>query len=402
MKANPLHHTCTWFDSELRDRALCFDWDVDPDTVEQLVPFPPYRTTKGRNTMAAVISDAIISSKMHPGIRTSYSRNNNWNAEKSRYYGKDLALTTVPEIVDRLVDSGVLVEHDKRPPTPFATGIQSSFLPSEHLKDIELQAVRRRRNELIRLKDKEGGYIDYKDTERTERDRRFVTKINRILEEADIELNSPNGIQEGDLIRFSEHSVIAADKSLYRVYNRGVWTMGGRFYGGFWQGVSKKDRAFFCINGQSVAEEDYSQIHPSMLYAMAGATKDGDAYDIPGWDRDLCKKAFNILINANGWTQCHNALMYKGMDYDEAAAFIEAVKAKHPKIREYFHSGLGIELQNFDSAMCRIVLDEMSIKRKIVCLPIHDSFIVPEDCRDELVEVMQMAWSKVMPTLANH
>lgn len=95
-------------------------------------------------------------------------------------------------------------------------------------------------------------------------------------------------------------------RKLYRVFVNNSWNQGGRFYGGWWQGVPSEYRQYIQIEGKRTVEWDYSAIHPSILYAKAGLVRPNDAYDIPGWGkqhRPLIKKAFNQLINSSQSTK---------------------------------------------------------------------------------------------------
>src|SRR5665213_2823864 len=53
---------------------------------------------------------------------------------------------------------------------------------------------------------------------------------------------------------------------LYRVFNNGSFKEGGRFYGGWWQGIPSRYRQYITIDGHTTWEYDYSYLHPAMLY----------------------------------------------------------------------------------------------------------------------------------------
>jgi hypothetical protein len=81
----------------------------------------------------------------------------------------------------------------------------------------------------------------------------------------------------------------------------------GRLYGGHiggWhQGLSKEKRHLICINGEPVADLDYSSMHPRLAYAEAGAEPpQGDLYAIPGLEahRDGVKAAMSAMISRKG------------------------------------------------------------------------------------------------------
>ncbi|MGO4441638.1 hypothetical protein [Rhizobium sp. RAF56] len=346
--------------------------------------------------MAVIMADAIMSARCKPGRRISYSRRKGWWQHTERYRDRVFTYDTVVPAIDALLAAGLLIGHDLQP-AGRPTGIQSSYLPSPRLAEVGVLKVESTPGELIRLKDRNGVLMGYRDTERTHRDRKFIERVNASLRDTEIVLDGVS-LDDG-MIKFANHTVNTMRASLYRVYN-GAWTLGGRFYGGWWQIVSKQDRRKFRLNGQTTVELDYHQQHPRLLYAAAGQSLDDDAYTLDGWDRQLCKRAFNILLNAATSDKAHGALVpYVGGSRSEARDLIAALKTKHQPVSNYFHTGIGLSLQNVDAEVCRVVLAEM-IKRRVPTLPIHDSFIVPVEFHDELTEVMESAFAQAATTVA--
>ena len=291
--------------------------------------------------------------------------------------------------VDALVTTGLLVDHDLRP-AGRATDTQSSYRPAPWLADVDLPILRNEIRELIRFKNADGKLIDYRDTGRTRAERQFLTKVNRSIAEANITISSPDVVVEGGVLRIGKQTVNTDKTSLYRVFN-GAWNLGSRYYGGWWQSCPKAYRQHITIDGRSTVELDFSQIHPRLLYAIAGLPLDGDAYVIPGWSRDDGKGAFNTLLNAKTLEAAEGALTnHFAGDASSARRLIDDVTSRHVTIRAYFHSGVGLRLQHIDSEMRRDILREM-YRQGVVTLPIHDSFIVPGDAENLLSDVMQRA-----------
>lgn len=381
-----------------RDRPLSFRWKADYRTLSGLFDLPACKSKRGEKAMASIIFDAALSAQEDPAKRISYSRRKAFYSAADRYYGTDYGYDTVVPAVDALVAAGLLVEHDKVRGGPSGTGIQSSFLPSPQLAGIALPKAERHPGELIRLKDAEGNLVSYRDTERTMRDRRFLEAVNRHIGEADIQLDA--GVADGRVLRFGDHAVYPEMRELYRVYNGG-WTLGGRMYGGWWQQVRSDDRQHFVIDGGEACDVDYEMLHPRLLYAAAGRRLDGDAYTLDGWDRQVCKRAFNILLNADGYHRALGAILPYVGDRQAAAELIADMKRHHSAVADRFHSGAGLRLQNIDSEMAKAVLHELTVRQGITVLPVHDSFIVRKDHRADLIDTMDRAFSRAAATVGN-
>ncbi len=86
---------------------------------------------------------------------------------------------------------------------------------------------------------------------------------------------------------------------LVRILGRGRLDCHGRLYG--WHlGLPRLRRRELLIDGLDTAEPDFEFLHPTLLYAFAGATLVGDPYITDVHDRDHNKLALNVGINAPG------------------------------------------------------------------------------------------------------
>ncbi|RWX75961.1 hypothetical protein EPK99_20030 [Neorhizobium lilium] len=379
-----------------RDRALRLSWRCNEYEFAKRLDLPLMGSAKNVRAIIAVAIDAVYTARHFPELRISCSRRNGWWHETRRYRDPDFTYYNVVPAIDALVDAGILVDYDLQP-AGRATGIQSSCRPAPWLADVALPDLRYEVGEVIRMKDIEGHLVDYRDNDRTRRDRAMLTKINRCLADADIGFNVPAAIRDGNAIHLDGYAVFPSMTALYRVY-KGGWDRGGRFYGGWWQSCRKTHRQHLTIDGQRTVELDYQQIHPRLLYGLAGLHLEGDAYTIPGWDRDVVKKGFNTLLNTQDFPEARGAIAKNlGVDRDTAEWLILDITTRHPDIKSYFHSGIGMSLQNIDSEICRQVLVAM-YRKGIVALPVHDSFVVPEEHEDTLSQVMRTAFDAVAKT----
>jgi len=380
-----------------RDRALRLSWRCNEYEFAKCLDLPLAGSAKNVRAMISVAVDAVHTALHFPELRVSCSRRNGWWHETRRYRDPDFTYYNVVPAIDALLEAGILIDYDLQP-AGRSTGVQSSYRPAPWLAEIILPELRYEVGEVIRMKDVEGRLVDYRDNDRTRRDRCMLAKINRRLTETEIDLNVTAAIRDGNAIRLDGYSVFPGMTSLYRVY-KGGWDRGGRFYGGWWQSCRKAHRQHLTIDGHSTVELDYQQIHPRLLYGIAGRHLEGDAYTISGWDRGVVKKAFNTLLNTQDFNEARGAIAKNlGADRDAAEWLMLDITMRHPDIKSYFHSGIGMVLQNIDSEICRQVLVEM-YRKGIVALPVHDSFVVAEEHEDTLSQVMQKSFEAVAKTV---
>jgi len=386
-----------------RDKPLSFHWKTLDDTWLDALGLPPARSDKERRARNAILTEAAIVGRAEPDRWISYSRARDFYARKRRYHGTAYTYRTVLPIIDAFAAEGLL-EHDKK--RPGSRGWQSRFRATPaSLATVEKPLpVLYEPFETVRLKDRDGHLLDYhRGTAFTEAARRFLIEFNEALAATDIALKAPGAVHDGNVIRCGEHVVYPAMQALWRVFNRGKFTLGGRFYGGWWQQVRKADRAFLEINGEAVAEPDYEQLHPRMLYAQAGKPLAGDAYTLDGWERPLAKKAFNILINANTPEAAVRAVTQEigGQGArKKAERLIADIKRRHRPIEPYFHSGEGLRLQRKDSDMAEQVM-KTGLSQGFVFLPIHDSFVTPERYEGAVKEEMEAAFILAFPRVVS-
>jgi len=175
----------------------------------------------------------------------------------------------------------------------------------------------------------------------------------------------------------SKHRVVnLSRKRLHRVFN-GSFEQGGRFYGGWWQGMPRAARPFITINGEPTRELDYAGLHLAMLYAKIGEPLHGDPYALDGIHHDhrkLIKITLMKMINAKK----PRIARPRGMPLPPDVAWKdlqEAIALKHGAIATYFRSGEGLRLQRLDAEVAEDVMVSM-MDRGVLALPIHDSFIV--------------------------
>ena len=192
---------------------------------------------------------------------------------------------------------------------------------------------------------------------------------------------------------------------LTRSFNSADMTMGGRFYGGWWQQIPKIYRPYITIHNSFTTEFDYSSLHPSILYHWDSLSLDEDAYHLncswfrPDLHRKSIKKIFNIILNASSEKVAYNAISYKlnkGVFPVPLQEVLEAVLNKHSAISHYFYTGVWGKLQRTDSDIAEYCMLEMLNQFNAPILPIHDSFIVQMDHLYNLQQVMIEAYKHIV------
>jgi hypothetical protein len=211
--------------------------------------------------------------------------------------------------------------------------------------------------------------------------------------------------------------------SYYRVFSRGNidFCFGGRFYCQEVQSLSKESRKSIRINEEDTVELDYSGHHIRLLYHLNNLDFNSDPYLLDGINEDTAKQLREhvklmllIMINCNSkeaaiFTFDHKInnkywdkgkeLKYLQMKEVMKKAKISAkklhtlIQRKHNEIKIHFNNDEGVRLQNIDSKITEEVLKHFTDKG-IVCLGIHDSYIVPKQYKEELTKVMIDSYRK--------
>ena len=251
-----------------------------------------------------------------------------------------------------------------------------------------------------------------RETAETQLMRSNLQTINRVLQRNWYDLEIDDDELERLQVRLSEdledpRQIDMSRRSLYRVFNDPNLQTGGRFYGGWWQNVPREYRPYLLVNGKQMVEYDYSNQHPSILYARAGLERPTDCYrdvikikDLPGGKlpegktaedlRNLIKASFNAMLNAKkplrNPPRDVRPIAF-GLKWRDVSA---AIMAFHAPIAQHFYTGLGLHLQRIDSDIAeKVILAFIAMDAPI--LPLHDSFLVHNGYEGELPTVMNAA-----------
>ncbi len=281
----------------------------------------------------------------------------------------------------------------------------------DYILKFDLEKAKTERNiSPVILRGKNKKKTKFKPNKITREYERVTNTYNQFLKTQTVSLSADKK-QESTKIDFS-------DCELYRVFNRGSFKKGGRFYGSWWMNLPKILRGFIEINGQETIELDFQAQHVFLIYGREGIPyikQNKDPYKVDGYHRETVKKAIVTAINCKNrqqaWRGCLNALQQehpssKILDYETIVGpvdtkkgyntLLEKILEVHPPLDKYLCSDKGVDLMFLDSEICRHILNEMT-QKKCPVLPVHDSFIVASTQKKELLKAAANAYGLVCP-----
>jgi len=337
-------------------------------------------------------------------VRLSLNKNNFYgNSRLSPVFQPKLYLD-----LNWLIDNGIIIkvaESHFNPSTqkeiPRGYRLAEDWLnktqdPIKQGKEIKLRTSRNRDAAFIELRDEK------KRCKRLSANRQKPFSLN-LLKWYESELNNHSyTIGKTDLPSFYF--------SLTRIYSRGSYELGGRFYSLF-QSFGSQTRLHLKIDGESVFEVDLSSLHPTMLYRMAGKQQEPDPYTIDGYPRSVVKVAMQVLLNTIKPFPPSNSLRYflskakqrmgnrrdpvwQAIEFtnDYCERLAQAIASHNKPIAQFFCQGIGLKLQHKDSVFTSCVLHYMMrMSPSSVVIPIHDSYIIKQSEINVLLEALAYA-----------
>jgi hypothetical protein len=373
-----------------RDKPLTLNWAPIERDAYDCLGLRDLKSPLAMKARTQIITEALVAGDRF----TSYSRRPAFYTESQRYYRPTYSFRAIVPAVDQLAAEGLL-EHQKVPQGH--RGFQSRFRSApELIKELASVMVQYKPLELIVLRDDAGNPVDYRDNRETRAMRKRLAELNEGLASQEIGLGTQI-IREGDRLDNGGR----AQAQLHRVFHRGDFANGGRFYGGHWQNIpAEGGRDHITINGQPTTEVDYRGLHIRLLYQEVGKPMPTDPYDVDGWPREQVKLALLIAINARSHVSAVRALAdaLRGDatvsdPFATADQLIKAAKIRHPDIAWALASDAGVRLMRKDSELAERIMLETVRAIGIVPLAVHDSFIVPTANVDTLNETMEEAIS---------
>ncbi|KIU29101.1 hypothetical protein SR39_24050 [Methylobacterium radiotolerans] len=370
------------------------------------------------DAMGSIVADVLIGHR--ESRATSFSLNRNAYTTLRRYHPL-MTYANVRQGVMHLEGAGLLKVERGKNWRDGGKGKQSRIKATDDLINRvgEQPAVSRRAGaEVLIMKDANKQIVGYAETERTIATRKDIWDQNEVLASAEIRLEvedvnwteaglvivpgllDANGNQKRSVFIRPDHL------ELRRIANNGNWGEGMRWYGHFAQNLPKERRRQLTIGRMPVELIDFGASHPNLLYAQAGKILDGDAYDVPGFERDEIKLALLILINAGSRKEAVGAMAFRLADgetpesqtvtvrqdhWKHARRLLDAVRVRHEPITGSFCTGCGTRLQALEAGILSTVM-RAARKRGIITVPVHDEIVVAAPEADLVRDLMVEKW----------
>jgi hypothetical protein len=249
--------------------------------------------------------------------------------------------------------------------------------------------------------------IDYADTPETRKFRDDLRNLNTFLKAAQIDF-----LDDG-----LEPRINPIDRTLRRHFailsnQKERFDQVGRLFGGFWQNLKSERRHNIRINGETVANLDYSSMFTRLAYVELGAPAPaGDLYAIPDFEtyRSGIKFAMNCFLFDGGRRRTWPSELGIGVGDDltaqadsscDAARFEarlpagatvattkDAILSVHPILERAWGRRLGYRLMFRESEIMMSVLSRLA-SQSVPALCLHDGLIVPVSARTNAKHVM--------------
>ncbi len=372
-----------------------------------------------------VLLDLYVAWKENPLMKLGVHMNNNAYKAKSRYNELHISKKTIL-VINHLhnlkfihLKSGYFAQGKKEGRVTriwAADKLIKHFEKAKYrLENVQTHTDR----EVIVLRDNSKKDVEYEDTTQTIKMRELVKEYNDLLKRTFIDIPELKELfisLENKHIYISQH-----EKFVRRIFSNSSWNENGRFYGGWWQRIPKQWRSKIYINDMPTIEDDYSSLHPILLYAQKGIDynklKKDDPYDVAKIDindsetkRKIVKTLFLTAINAKDEKSCFQAVKSElqteipnfKFTFNNLRSILHQLKDNHSEIADDFCKSKGVGLLNLDSQIAEYIIEKF-VSHNIPILCVHDSFIVSvkQDnfLRNTMFEAVENIINKASPKI---
>jgi hypothetical protein len=239
-------------------------------------------------------------------------------------------------------------------------------------------------------------WIDYADTPQSDAFRAEMDRINSHLRAADVRFTDDGGPTvinwQYELRRY--FSLLEGDSE-----DTPRFDQGGRLFGGWWQKLEKERRGSIRIDGEPIADLDFSNMFLRLAYLEAGhEPPNGDLYaNIPGLAEPYWRDGVKVLVNAMLFRTTPMLRLPRDPKLRlhlppgaKGSVMRAAILAGHPLLQDVFETGVGFRLMFLESQILVSAMLKM-IEAGITALPMHDGVMVPRSKHAAAAECMTAA-----------
>lgn len=378
-----------------------------------------------KDQLRVLLLDLYVAWKTDPTLSLGVQMGIGEWKTSSRYNALFLS-NVIPKLVHKLHDEGMIHLSKGSYTAPGAHGNRTTRIQAagplialfrEHdvaLPDLEPP----RAKELVVLRDRKNKDIEYVYTPLTQIWRESLSRYNELLWSSFIDVPSlddpiiTRAIKEGSRKGQDQRIAIGGnDFAVRRVFSRGNWASNGRFFGGWWQQVSKELRRQIHINNEPTVEIDFKGLHVAILSKEQGHPMAGDPYSLPAAvfpedildQRTALKQLILTAINAKSAKSAYQAFREgqqqgtpeAGLTNVQLSFAVDQFLEKHPHLKECLFADQGIRLMHLDSKIVQGVTASLT-RDSIPVLSIHDSFIVQVQHQERLLQEMAKVSTAVL------
>ena len=210
--------------------------------------------------------------------------------------------------------------------------------------------------------------VEYDDTPQTAAMRAEMQTINDVFARADLKFDGQPLPPTFLTRRFQIESREDAH----------AFTRLGRLYGGYWMNVRKSERHLLTIDGEELADLDFTAMFLQLAYLRSGLPlPKGDPYDCgANLPRTAAKLALLAFLCASGGMKQLPWDVRPHLDGScTIAGLVETLSSRHPGIAHLFGSGVGLDLMFTESRVLVRALLHLG-DYNIPALPMHDGLMV--------------------------
>lgn len=377
---------------------------IDTEMLRPASPRRPRRDAEERrrhivDNLVAVLTSMALQPTLGRGLMVSTK-----NDPLTRYDRRDFPRQAVAEKVHALSEAGWLIleagiHHGPRstikPTREFKQRLEQSGISMDDVGRLE-------GGETIILKARAPGrgspkpLIDYQDTAETRRLRDDLEAVRDFLAAASITVD---GLPLAPY-QLTRHFLIDSPQATP------TFACHGRLYGGPWINMHRDQRYRLRIDGEQLADLDFTAMFTQLAYLRAGAAlPEGDPYDgVPGLElsripdpseraerRQAIKQGLNALYSRQGrmTRMPHEIKKQLGPDWT-GAKLDAALRERHAPIHHLFGIGIALDLAFIESNVLLRTLSDL-MDQGIVALPVHDGIMVPISKQDLALAAMRNA-----------